>query len=498
MNEPTPITAAMLYDYVKCPHRVAMDLYAPTAQRDPVSPFTQLLWEKGALYEQALIESLELPFVNLLDRERGENARLTLEAMQRGEPLIYAGRIEGGDLLGIPDLLRREGDGYLPGDIKSGSGEEGPDDARKLKKHYGVQLALYVDILERLGLSAGRRGFIWDVHGEEVAYDLTAPKGPKSAASLWDDYREALEAARQIVSNRGNTSPAYGSVCKECHWYSTCLDAMQADRDLTLIPELGRTLRNTMADRLADIPALAKADPEAFIESNKTVFPGLGPDRLRRFHERARLVAAGGAPYLRQPFDPPELEPEVFFDLEYDPMREVCYLHGFLERRGGDNDTERFVHFFADDPTPEAEERAFAEAVDYLRNLQPCALYFYSKYERTICRQLQARYPAVINEEALEALFDPARSVDLYNDVVKKHTEWPTRDHSIKTLARYLGFQWRDTDPSGAASIEWFHRWVETGDPDVRQRIIDYNEDDCRATRVLLDGIRALPVRSPD
>jgi len=29
----------------------------------------------------------------------------------------------------------------------------------------------------------------------------------------------------------------------------------------------------------------------------------------------------------------------------------------------------------------------------------------------------------------------------------------------------------------------------------MRQRILDYNEDDCRATRVLLDGIRALAIR---
>ncbi len=46
--------------------------------------------------------------------------------------------------------------------------------------------------------------------------------------------------------------------------------------------------------------------------------------------------------------------------------------------------------------------------------------------------------------------------------------------------------------PSGAASIEWFDRWVKGRDPADRQRILDYNEDDCRATRVLLDGIRAL------
>jgi predicted RecB family nuclease len=91
-------------------------------------------------------------------------------------------------------------------------------------------------------------------------------------------------------------------------------------------------------------------------------------------------------------------------------------------------------------------------------------------------------------------MFAPGMAVDLYFDLVKKYTEWPTHDHSIKTLASYLGFHWRDASPSGADSIEWYHRWVESGDPDIRQRILDYNEDDCRATRVLLDGIKKLKV----
>ncbi|HEX9659897.1 MAG TPA: ribonuclease H-like domain-containing protein, partial [Rhodothermales bacterium] len=81
-----------------------------------------------------------------------------------------------------------------------------------------------------------------------------------------------------------------------------------------------------------------------------------------------------------------------------------------------------------------------------------------------------------------------------YNDVVKKVTEWPTWDFSIKTLAQYLGFTWRDTHPSGAASIEWFHRWVETRDPAIRQQVIEYNEDDCRAMRILRDALDNLEV----
>src|SRR5205085_1961071 len=100
------------------------------------------------------------------------------------------------DLLGAPDLLRKERGGYVPGDIKSGRGKEGGDDSDgKPKPDYAVQLALYVDILERLKLSAGRRAFVWDIHGDEVAYDFSAFEGE----ALWDGYQTALTEARAIL-----------------------------------------------------------------------------------------------------------------------------------------------------------------------------------------------------------------------------------------------------------------------------------------------------------
>src|SRR5258708_24986187 len=142
--------------------------------------------------------------------------------------------------------------------------------------------------------------------------------------------------------------------------------------------------------------------------------------------------------------------------------------------------------------TKAAEEEAFAAAWTYLRHRPLAIVYYYSKYERTTWRKLQQKYPGVCTGTDIEALFDPVRAVDLYFDVVRPKTEWPTRDFSIKTLAKFLGFEWRDASPSGAASIEWFDRWAKTGNPEIKTRIIDYNEDDCRATRVLLDGIRSM------
>jgi predicted RecB family nuclease len=488
------ITASMLYSLVTCEHRPWMDRYADPKLKEEASPFLEMLWRRGRAHEEDAVSVDGASILNLrcVSRELREGA--TLEAMQRREPLIYGGRISYSELLGEPDLIRHVGDGkYVPGDIKSGAGEEGPgDDDKKPKKHYGVQLALYVDILERLGLSDGRRdAFVWDIHGDEVAYDLTAPKGKRTPESLWDDYLEYLVIAREIISGVRNPGPSYQGECKNCVWYNACLADLEAKDDLTLLPGLGRSKRTPLLKHARTIAEFAAMRPDSFLDENgKSIVPGLGADSIARFHSRAVLSASKGHAYMRAPIAMSEATLELFFDIETDPMSDHCYLHGFVERRDRDNSTERYVGFFSPEPTTESERAAFAAAWDYVKQNLPCVIYIYSKYERTWWRALQAKYPDVCNARDIEAMFADDVTVDLLA-VVQSSTEWPTRDHSIKTLAHHLGFSWRDTHPSGAASIEWYDRFAH-GDASAKERILLYNEDDCRATRVLLDGIRLL------
>ncbi|HPL63007.1 MAG TPA: TM0106 family RecB-like putative nuclease [Syntrophales bacterium] len=484
------ITASLLYNYVRCPHRVAMDLFEDPERRDPVNPFVQLLWDRGHSFEKEVVEQLDLPYTDLKEYRGFEKERLTLEAMSRGDGLIYGGRIAADDLAGEPDILRNDGNGYAAGDIKSGAGLEGAneDSDGKPKLHYAVQLSLYTDILERNGLSAGRNPFVWDVHGEEVAYSLDDPQGPRKKTTLWEEYGRALDRVRDIAARRAHTLPAHSSGCSLCHWRTACRRRLEGMDDLSLIPDLGRTARDALLARVKCREDLAAADLGAFLSGDKTCFRGIGPDTLRKFQERARLqLATGARPYLKGPVSFPQAECELFFDVETDPMRDVCYLHGFLERRG---ENERYVYFFAGEPTAEEEKRAFAHALGFIRGSAPCVVYYYSAYERTVWKRLQEKYPDVTDEEEIFALFNPDRAVDLYHHVVRPKTEWPTCDHSIKTLASHLGFAWRDPNPSGAASIEWYHRWTQSREPSVRQRIFEYNEDDCIAMRVLLEGIK--------
>jgi uncharacterized protein len=346
----------MLYDLVHCPHRVFLDLFGDENEKDPTSPFVELLWERGTAYEREVIGGLKLPFTNLRAARVDDRERLTEEAMARGEALIYGGRIASGDLLGEPDLLRRSGEGYLAGDIKSGSGEEGGSDVEegKPKTHYAVQLALYTEILERKGLSAGRTPFVWDIHGREVSYALDVRPGPRTRSTLWQTYEETRDEVQTIIEGTRVTEPALASPCKLCHWRTSCFRQLKDEDDLTLIPELGRSARETIAPRFSTVYGFASADLPTLIRGDRTVFSGLGAERLTRFHRRARLqIEAGAQPYLVHDFDLPTPRTELFFDIETDPMREICYLHGFLFRHEGRIETEEYVPFFAESPTRE-------------------------------------------------------------------------------------------------------------------------------------------------
>jgi predicted RecB family nuclease len=217
-----------------------------------------------------------------------------------------------------------------------------------------------------------------------------------------------------------------------------------------------------------------------------------------RFQNRARLLRTPGAePYALRPLGLSKGHREIHFDIETDPMRDgLVYLHGFLIRDPAkEGYEERYHHIFAE--TANDEGRAFAEAMQFLCADSTAHIYYYSKYERSAFRALADRHPTVCSREDVERLFNPARATDLLFDVIMPDTEWPTSNLSIKTLARSLGFDWRDVDAGGAASIAWFDEYARTHDAAVKHRILSYNEDDVRASAIVLDGLRALPVSEP-
>lgn len=494
------ITAIQVYDHVQCPHRPVMDTFTPESERDEASAFTEMLWEQGIEHEAAALALLgvtaDLSQVPLAERETA-----TLAAISRKEPLIYRARLTVDDLVGEPDLLELQSNGgYIPGNIKSGGGLEDGDEKTegRLKKHYAVQLGHYGNILERRGLGDGtHKTFVIDRDFKRVTYNLDLPQGVQNTQTWWEFYQLTLDAVQGNLSGVRKTLPALGTTCKLCHWYTRCKRDVIEANDLSLIAELGRSKRDSLIRLIPSVRALAAANIDNFQSGKKTVFPGIGPGTLEKYHARAKLLCTPNArPYLKSPISLPIREKEVYFDIEADPMKDsFVYLHGMVEREHGKPSTAVFKPFFADGDTPQDEESVFAGAWHYLtERIIDSVIYYYSRYEWTSYRRLAQKYPSVCSVDEVDALFQSPAMIDLYTDVVKRCTEWPCHDQSIKTLAVFCGFKWRDISPSGAASIEWYRRWLKTGDLAIKQRILDYNEDDCEATGWVVDEVRRMEV----
>lgn len=495
------ITASHLYSYTKCPHRVWRDAHDDPSERDPENEFVQLLWEKGIQFEKEMIDAhrgaMEMVDLSVIPKE--QRFAKTMEVMESKAPWIYHGRLEADDLLGEPDLLKLMDSGeYMAIDIKSGMALEGQEDMSegKPKPHYALQLALYTDALRRLGFANHYLGMIWDSAGEIVEYDLAAPKGARTEQTWWEYYEETAVIVRALLANARRTEPSMISECKMCHWCSTCTKQCIAKEDLSLLPEVGRSRKESLQGLANTVHGLASIDLDVVCTSKgDTGIPGIRRPSLEKFVRRAQLQSSGTKePLKTADFVLPEKPIELFFDLEADPTQSIVYLHGVVERRNGDNATKKFHAFIAEDVTDDAERKAWQDFWTYIRSLPTdgFSVYYYSSYEKTQYRALWAKYQDVISAEEVEAFFDADSSVDLYYDIVKKCTEWPTYNYSVKTLAQHLGFKWRDKNPSGAASIQWYNEWCKERSDVKLQRILDYNEDDCIAMIWLKDALADL------
>lgn len=494
------ITASKLYDYLQCSHRVWRDEYGPQDEKiKETNPFVQLLWDKGMQYEKKIIMEIG----EVLDLSKGDfNYRFekTIEAMKNKTPLIYQGVLIADNLRGVPDLLKLMPDGkYIPIDIKSGMGFEGVDeengDEGKPKEHYAVQLALYCDALIRLGFEVNRQGIIYDIKGNEVLYNLDNPIGKIKKITFWELYEQVLNNVSLLIENKVQNKPAIAGICKLCPWYNSCKKWAIDSDDPTCLFYLGRSKRDILSEDLQvntimDILNINIADLMEEKKKDKTFLKGLGQATLDKIVARADILKNIKKPVVYERINFPKVQYELFFDIEDDPTQEFIYLHGVYERSPKG---EKFLDFTAKNISSDEEKRAWSEFWQYIRKLpkDDFAVYYYSHHEKTTYKKMQKVYPDVVSEQEVEEFFNNPNVIDLYQ-VVLKNTDWPVGSYSLKTLAQYLGFSWRDETPSGALSIQWFNDYIQTKEPDKLERILLYNEDDCKATMILKDGLEKI------
>ncbi|MBU0461239.1 MAG: ribonuclease H-like domain-containing protein, partial [Nanoarchaeota archaeon] len=64
--------------------------------------------------------------------------------------------------------------------------------------------------------------------------------------------------------------------------------------------------------------------------------------------------------------------------------------------------------------------------------------------------------------------------------------------YSIKPIARFIGFNWTSKDAGGAQSMLWYSNWLQSKDEKLLNKIIQYNKEDCIATRKVKEWLEKL------
>lgn len=350
-----------------------------------------------------------------------------------------------------------------------------------------------------------------DLEAVRVSPDAHTVAVPSTATpiSTLERYDRALAYRVELASAAAAGSPPalvppITSECRGCVWLPHCTARLDPD-DVSLrlqkspldVHEIA-VLRGLGVSTVHDLAAI---DLDTLLERYlpRASHRDGAESRIRRAYRRAVMMAAGREldRVSAQPIDLPHHELEIDIDIETSSDDRV-YLWGFLvddPERG--RPTYHHVSTFADlDDVEEAELAALAFA--WLRELtagRDAALYHYSDYEVVRVNRLAARL-----EDA--ELADWARTattsafVDLF-EVVRTHF-LGANGLGLKVVAPAVsGFDWRDPDPGGLNSQRWFDDAVHLADTDARSvariRVLEYNEDDVRATWHLRRWLRRQP-----
>ncbi|MEH2303693.1 MAG: TM0106 family RecB-like putative nuclease [Nostoc sp.] len=472
------INAELLLQYQRCKRRPFLDIHGDKSQRDDPNELLRKLQQDKSAHQLSFLANLtyhqpDYPYENW---ERGEAA--TLELMQRGVDYIYKGVLlatysEGYTLLSRPNLLVKQpgqsrfGDWmYVPAGIELG---------KRPKQEYQVVAAFHAQVLATVQGVVPEIAWLLLRRTNDRSYAVDLFKWMPRMQQILEEFIQVLELPNppEVFISRQK--------CNLCHWHSQCYAVAQSEKHLSLLPGV-TPIRYTQLQALAitTLESLANTSPntlENLLGFDREVAPKLVVQAQSAL-ERRPIILPYPLPIKDITFTAPI---ELYFDIEAQPDLDLDYLLGVLVVDRLAN-TEQFYSFLAD--KPEDEELVWQEFLDLVWQYPEAPIYHFCVYEFDTVKRLAKLYNTPY--ASVRPILN--RFVDVYEQLTQS-VALPVESYALKAIARWLGFEWREKEASGAKCIYWYDQWLETGDRTLLEIIQSYNEDDCRATRRVKDWL---------
>jgi predicted RecB family nuclease len=501
------INAELLLQYQRCKRRPYLDVYSDKRQRDAANDLLRKLQQDKIAHQNSVLEKLiyQKPKYRYRDWLAGEAA--TLELMQQGVECIYRGVLLAGysekhGLLCSPDILIKQiGQSifgnwiYVPANIELG---------KRPKQEYQVVAAFHAYVLASIQQADLETAWLM-LRGKDAGYPVDLSRWIPQMHSVLEEFIRDLEKdeAPEVFISRQR--------CSLCAWYSSCYAVAQSQKHLSLLPGVTpvryqqlqslnittvESLANTHPAVLENLPGFdRKVAPklvlqaQSVVENRPFIIPYLSINNNTEIdsswntsgdfetQEETDLNNFDKASHWEDIFLSAPVE--IFFDIEAQPDLNLDYLLGVLVV-DKQNNTENFYSFLAENK--EEERLIWEQFLDLVWQYPEAPIYHFCVYEFDTVKRLAKLYQTPQN--SVLPVLD--RFVDVY-ELLIQNVALPVESYALKTIARWLGFEWRDSEASGAKCIYWYDKWLKTGDRALLEIIQRYNEDDCRATRNVKD-----------
>ncbi|MGD0696524.1 MAG: TM0106 family RecB-like putative nuclease [Terriglobia bacterium] len=453
------------------------------------SAFDQILKTLGERHELEHLATLG-PCEDLSAVPADQRVRLTANAVRNRVPVIYQGELAfettlGGvpvTIVGRPDFLILDGDGYLIRDSKL---------SQRVDEEHHIEITLQLQLY----------GWLYEQAVGAPAKRLQVHAGKGDIVDVpYDGGTAALaELARILALKRLGAEPYEPlgwTKCNGCGYYGRCWPQAEARQDVSLVMEVDQGLARAL--RAAGVASaqqlLARFDAKRLSDFKRPW--GKGERKVGKSADRILLYAgvlAGGKERVLGPAVIPPHENYVMFDLEGMPPHldelEKIYLWGMqvYGKRpsefigvtagfGANGDREGWSGFLG------AAARIFAEHGDV-------PFVHWHHYEKTHLKQYVDRYgdPDGHAARVLRNLLDLL-------PITKSAVALPLPSFSLKVVEKFVGFKRKKDEYGGDWAMAQFILATETEDKAERNarmaEILKYNEEDLAATWAVFGWLR--------
>ena len=274
------------------------------------------------------------------------------------------------------------------------------------------------------------------IHGDDHATSRV------KTSALAGEIRKRIEKIVPLLANPSPPDLILNRHCVECEFQTRCHKEARQQDDLSLLSGMTWKERKKFNSKGT---FTVKQLSFAFLPRRR---PKKARDKRERYYHSLKALAirqekihVTGRPELKTEGTP------VFLDVEGIPDRDFYYLIG-LRIRNGNSVVQHSL--WAD--ALEDEARIYSQFIDILKATNEPKLIYYGSFETDFLTQMERRYGVSIRS-VLESNGNHTPTNLL--SIIYGQVYFPTHANNLKSIARFLGFEWSDKSLTGIKSIAY-------------------------------------------